>query len=841
MNQKIVGIIFFVFLLFVGNYSFTEPEIDSLETLLPQSTGIEKASILLKLAHEYRVKEPRKTVDYASQALNIAIEADSIFLKHKAYSSLGLGYRYLGEYDKAIEYQERALEIATLTGEKSLIALEYNRIGIIYKKWGLYSKALEYYLKALSLREKYGSKGSIANMYNNIGNVYRKRGDLKMALEYYFKTLDIRKELDDREGYAYILNNIGNVYSDLMNYNEALIYHQESLKVKKELGNDYGVSISYSNLGNVYLAQNRFEKALENFQMALAISENASLKDGISTNLTDIGRTYRALKDYDKAQKYLSDALKIKEEIGDKSGIIYSYISFSDIYLDLNREKQALNYLKKAEKMAKEEGFLNYQSSIYENYYKLYNSQNNYKEALKYYIKYSVIHDSIFNNEISNKITELQIKQRTKTVETQNSLLEEKNKVQELSINKKNQFIISLVAITFLILVLIGLIYSRYLIKHKAQRELLEKNKSITEQKNFLEAFINTIPNPMFFMDKDGKYQGCNSAFRKIHERDNDEIIGKTVFDLYPKGLATTYHKSNVEMLTKGKSQQMESKVILPKNKWLDVIFYKNAFYDSNGEVAGLLGIMLDITERKRAEDKLKSSEKQLRVANVAKDKFFSIIAHDLTNPLNAIMGLAGLLHDEFEYFDNNEKKEVIENLYNATQSTFKLLQNLLEWSKAQIGKLAINPETLNMSTIATENITLLSSMAHSKEIKLKSTIPFNAMVVADSNLITTVVRNLISNSIKFTPKGGDILISSERINGHLEICVKDTGVGIEPENLEKLFSIEKQFRTKGTEGEYGSGLGLMLCKEFIEKNKGKIWAESEIGKGTRVKFTLPV
>ncbi|NOX48614.1 MAG: PAS domain-containing protein [Chlorobi bacterium] len=491
--------------------------------------------------------------------------------------------------------------------------------------------------------------------------------------------------------------------------------------------------------------------------------------------------------------------------------------------------------------MAKEEGLLEYQTLIYENYYKLYNSQNNYKKALRYYKKFSVIHDSIFNNEISNKITELQIKQRTKTIETQNSLLEEKNKVQELSINKKNQFIISLFAITFLILVLIGLVYSRYLIKHKAQRELLEKNKSITEQKNFLEAFINTIPNPMFFMDKDGKFQGCNSAFRKIHERKNEEIIGKTVFDLYPKELAAGYHKSDNELLSKGKSQQMESKVILPKNKWMDVIFYKNAFYDSNGEIAGLLGIMLNITERKRAEDKLIESEKQLREANAAKDKFFSIIAHDLTNPLNAIMGLAGLLHDEFEYFDNNEKKEVIENLHNATQSTFKLLRNLLEWSKAQIGKLAINPETLNMSAIATENITLLGSMAHRKEIKLKSTIPFDAMVVADANLITTVVRNLISNSIKFTPKGGEIMISSKRVNGHMEICVKDTGVGIEPENLEKLFSIEKQYRTKGTEGELGSGLGLMLCKEFIVKNKGDIWAESEIGKGTRVIFTLPV
>ena len=841
MNWKFFGILLLIFIFSIGSNSFTEPEIDSLEILLPESSGTEKANILLDLAYKYRVKEPRKTVDYANQAVVIANELDSISLKQKAYSNLGLGYRYLGDYDKAIGYQEKALEIAELNGKKSFIALEYNRIGIIYKKWGLYSKALEYYLKALSLREKHGSQKSIANMYNNIGNVYRKRGDLKMALEYYFKTLDIRKELDDKEGYSYILNNIGNVYSDLKNYDESLVYLLESLKVKKQLGNEYGVSISYANIGNIYLATNNFEKALVNFQKALTISRKLSVKSLVSTNLNDIGRTYKALKDYDKANKYLTDALKIKEEIGDKSGILFSYISFSDLYLDLNKEKLALEYLRKAEKMSKAEGFLEYQTLIYENYYKLYNSQNNYKQALKYYKKYALIHDSIFNNEISNKITELQIKQRTKKVETQNSLLEQKNKLQELSINKKNQFIISLAAIIFLVLILIGLVYSRYLIKQKAQRELLEKNKNITEQKNFLEAFINTIPNPMFFMDKEGKYQGCNSAFRKIHERENEEIIGKTVFDLYPKELATTYHKSDLELISHGKSQQMESKVILPENKCLDVIFYKNAFYDSNSEIAGLLGIMLNITERKRAEDKLKKSEQQLREANAAKDKFFSIIAHDLTNPLNAIMGLAGLLHDDFEHFDNIEKKETIENLYNATQSTFKLLQNLLEWSKTQIGKMVTKPETLNMSAIVTENITLLESMAHNKQIKLKSAVPFDAMVVADANLITTVVRNLISNSIKFTPKGGEIIISSKRVNGFMEICISDTGVGIEPENLEKLFSIEKQYRTKGTEGEFGSGLGLMLCKEFIVKNKGDIWAESKIGKGTQVKFTLPL
>ncbi|RLD56400.1 MAG: PAS domain-containing sensor histidine kinase [Bacteroidetes bacterium] len=327
----------------------------------------------------------------------------------------------------------------------------------------------------------------------------------------------------------------------------------------------------------------------------------------------------------------------------------------------------------------------------------------------------------------------------------------------------------------------------------------------------------------------------------KVHNKENDDIIGKTVFDLYPNDLAAFYHKDNLEVISSGKNRQMESEVILPHDERLDVIFYKNTFYDSDQKVAGLLGIMLDITKRKKNEDNLKKSEEQLLEANAAKDKFFSIIAHDLTNPLNAIMGLAGLLQTDFDYFDNDEKKEVIENLFNATQSTFKLLQNLLEWSKTKIGQLVVHQETLSLSAIAVENVTLLSSMAHNKTIKLKSGIPFDTTVLADANMVTTVIRNLISNAIKFTGKGGNIIISSKKTNDYIEVCVEDNGIGIEPENLKKLFSIEKQFKTKGTEGEYGSGLGLVLCKEFIEKNHGSIWAESVIGQGTKVKFTLPV
>lgn len=240
-------------------------------------------------------------------------------------------------------------------------------------------------------------------------------------------------------------------------------------------------------------------------------------------------------------------------------------------------------------------------------------------------------------------------------------------------------------------------------------------------------------------------------------------------------------------------------------------------------------------------EEKVEQRTKQLSELNATKDKFFSIIAHDLKNPFNALMGFSSLLIDSFDEYNDEEKLDLIQTMSDASENAYKLLENLLEWSRSQTGSIKWNPEEISIDNITQETISVLENAAFNKKISLQAIVPDNTIVYADSNMITTVIRNLVSNSIKYTLNGGEIKIYSSQEEGILEITIEDNGVGIRKEDLDKLFRIDVNFSTNGTNSEPGTGLGLILCREFVVKNGGKIWVESEQGIGSKFKFTLPI
>jgi signal transduction histidine kinase len=233
--------------------------------------------------------------------------------------------------------------------------------------------------------------------------------------------------------------------------------------------------------------------------------------------------------------------------------------------------------------------------------------------------------------------------------------------------------------------------------------------------------------------------------------------------------------------------------------------------------------------------------EKVIRQANATKDKFFSIIAHDLKSPFSAIFGFSNLLYSEFESFDEKSKKEYLKNISAVSENAYKLLQNLLEWARSQTGQIEYHPEEINIGLIANDNITLLNSIALKKGLSLENSIDFQTYAFGDKNMVNTVVRNLISNAIKFSFKGGIIKIDSDVKEDYLHITISDTGVGLSEDDKNKLFRIDEKFKREGTEQEKGTGLGLILSKEFIIRNGGNIWAESTLGKGSKFIFTLPI
>jgi len=267
----------------------------------------------------------------------------------------------------------------------------------------------------------------------------------------------------------------------------------------------------------------------------------------------------------------------------------------------------------------------------------------------------------------------------------------------------------------------------------------------------------------------------------------------------------------------------------------------EQAFTEKHLKILGLLASKISLTiQRRKSEDALKKSEEHLRESNIAKDKFFSIIAHDLRGPFNAIIGFSDLLFNDYENFEENEKIAMIKNIYEASMGTFKLLENLLEWSRIRTGRTVPSPENIDLSAIANNTLGVLKPLAEKKSIKLFSGIQFGTIAYCDENMIKTVIRNLISNAIKFTNPGGNVRIWASNKEEVIEVIVADSGVGIPPESINKLFHLDESVKTRGTSGEQGTGLGLLLSKEFVELNDGKIWVESETQKGSQFHFTLP-
>ncbi|MCF6269650.1 MAG: hybrid sensor histidine kinase/response regulator [Melioribacteraceae bacterium] len=248
-----------------------------------------------------------------------------------------------------------------------------------------------------------------------------------------------------------------------------------------------------------------------------------------------------------------------------------------------------------------------------------------------------------------------------------------------------------------------------------------------------------------------------------------------------------------------------------------------------------------EITVRKRTEDRLKHSKKELKKTNIDKDTFFTIISHDLRSPFNSLMGICQMLDEEFDELDREEIKELISTLRKSTNSVYELLDGLLDWSRANTGRMDYEPKEIDLYEISMNVKVLLQETSNNKNIKLVNNIKENSKVFADANMLSTIFRNLIINAIKFTPIGGSITIFAKRKGGKFLTTISDNGIGISENDRKKLFRIDVHHTTYGTNKEIGTGLGLILCKELVKKNNGKIWVESELGKGSKFTFSLPI
>jgi PAS domain S-box-containing protein len=432
-------------------------------------------------------------------------------------------------------------------------------------------------------------------------------------------------------------------------------------------------------------------------------------------------------------------------------------------------------------------------------------SNETYKENIitdlqKLQIKYKSLSELYEKNCIQNKINETLLIEKNNEIESQN----EEYKLINEELKKTNE-------------------------------ELIFEKQKTKETYEIFSQFLKNSPVYMFFKDAEIRPIRLSANYEKMIGMPLEQILGKTMDELFPSELAKSMIEDDLKILNEGKNVEVEEE--------LDGKYYYTIKFPINieGKPTYLAGFTIDNTERKKTEKLINEQNAKLQELNATKDKFFSIIAHDLKNPFNSILGLSEHLLNNISELDSENIKKYISFIYEGANKTYKLLENLLTWSRSQTGNIPFSPVKFNISDILAEKIILLKNIADNKEITIH-TIFKNLDVYADVSMTKTIILNLLSNAIKYTARKGNITLKTTSNNENsVIISITDTGIGIYNETLKKIFDISEKISTTGTENETGTGLGLIICKEFIEKQNGKIWVESEVGKGSTFYFTLPI
>ncbi|MEI6434680.1 MAG: PAS domain S-box protein [Bacteroidota bacterium] len=364
---------------------------------------------------------------------------------------------------------------------------------------------------------------------------------------------------------------------------------------------------------------------------------------------------------------------------------------------------------------------------------------------------------------------------------------------------------------------------------------LKESEEALKYSESRSRALIEAIPDLMFMLDSEGIYLDFKADKESLAVQ-SQSIIGKRNRDIMPPEFADMVDEKIKLTLQTRQIQVFEYQLALPGKGICD---FEARMAPSGSD--NVVAIIRDVTQRKKTELEIKHKTEELELLNATKDKFFSIIAHDLKSPFNSIVGFSSILVEQVKEKDYEGIEEYANIILKSSGRALDLLMNLMEWARSQTGRMEFNPEYFEMVDFLNEIILSFDVIAEPKSIIINTALPLNAPVFADKAMIGTIFRNLISNAIKFTQPGGKITISAEKKQSELSVTVSDSGVGILQERIEKLFRIDESYSTAGTNNERGTGLGLILCKEFIEKHGGKIRVESAVGKGSEFKITLPV
>lgn len=379
---------------------------------------------------------------------------------------------------------------------------------------------------------------------------------------------------------------------------------------------------------------------------------------------------------------------------------------------------------------------------------------------------------------------------------------------------------------------------NKMIVALREREELMERNK---ENQELFHSFFRASPDGVIVCNLEGKILTISDSVKRTLPITNQDLSRGIFFnDFFDEE-----HKSkNLNFFNRLKAGGESGFIkVSVKNLNGDTIWLEqnaSLIRDCRGNVKGFVIIFRDITKRTIAEDKLNDYTQRLKSSNETKDKLFSIISHDLKNPFGVIVNFSDILLNEVQSGNFGEVEDYARILNSTAVKTQDLLNNLLEWSKVQSGRIEIKYSDLDLTHLILFNIEIANLTASQKEIQIYFDDSKSRPIRTDGSIFNTVLRNLLGNAVKYTPQNGSIEVLVDKKEDHYVISVKDSGVGISEESIEKLFRMDVIHTTPGTKNEGGTGLGLILCKDFITELGGEIWVESKLGKGSSFTFTLP-
>lgn len=378
------------------------------------------------------------------------------------------------------------------------------------------------------------------------------------------------------------------------------------------------------------------------------------------------------------------------------------------------------------------------------------------------------------------------------------------------------------------------------------QVELEHQNEELRIAQEELEVsrnkYVNLFdfsPTPYFTLNLQGVIKEVNLSASKMFGTERKKIIGRNFISYIPLDERDIFNSFLINVFENSVKQSCQTKVTNKEKRLFQVLLEGIKNEDPLEKDIKCQIAVIDVTEFKNIGNELKEKNQELKRINNIKDKFFSIIAHDLRSPFQALLNYSNLLATEIESLSQEEIVQFNKGLNEILNNVYNLLENLLNWSMMQRGMIEFMPVSIELNDVLNKTIEVVKHIAVEKNISISNRVESGNIVYADLNMLRSILQNLIMNAVKFTPNGGQVIITSANKNGFVEVSVKDNGIGINLEKSHDLFGFISLFTSEGTSGEKGTGLGLPLCKEFIEKIGGKIRVESELGKGSKFTFTL--